>query len=218
MGNREMNCRNLTEGVMMKAVRPIPASSAIAAIALTLCGCDRSGDRGRDAKPLSEQIDTLRAEVASLSLAMEGERSASKDLAQIRDAVEDIEYRMAAETFVTLRPNSEGYAPIKTALGHLVLSMESASANANGTTVLIAVGNPLNCDLRKVEMTVRYGEIDAKGEPVQETAKTKQIKLSKTLRRGSWTDVRVGLDDIKPADFGFISIGNVYHSTIILAE
>lgn len=212
-----MNCRNPTEGVMIKSMRPILACSGLAAIALNLCGCG-SDDQGRDITPISEQIDALRAKVASLALAIEGERATSEEIADIRAAVEGIKYRMAAETFVTLRPNSEGYAPIKTTLGHLVLSLESTSANANGTTVLISVGNPLNCDLRKVEMTMRYGEIDAKGEPVQETAKTKQIKLSKTLRRGSWTDIRVGLDDIKPADFGFLSIGNLYHSSIVLAE
>ncbi len=185
---------------------------------VALISCDRSTHTSDTKVDMEEQLAALRSEVASLALTVADGQMMRDELREIRNAVQRMEYQAAIERFATLRPNSDGYAVIRTTLGQITVDIESVSANANGTAVILKFGNPLHCDLRDVEMTVRYGAINSAGQPVEETAKTKQIKLGKTLRGGMFTKTRIGLDDIKPADLGFVSIGNLHHAGIGLAQ
>jgi hypothetical protein len=194
------------------------ASLAVATAAVALIGCDRHAHTADTKQDIEEQLSALRSEVASLALTVADGEMMRDDVREIRDAVQRMEYHAVAERFVTLRPNSDGYAVIRTTLGQITVDIESVSANANGTAVILKFGNPLHCDLRDVGMTARYGAINSAGQPVEETAKTKQIKLGKTLRGGMFTKVRIGLDDIKPAELGFVSIGNLQHAGIALAQ
>jgi hypothetical protein len=199
-------------------MRKSSAPVAIAAAVVALTGCDGKLGAPHTKADMEEEIAALRKEVTSLALTASDAHMMREELRDINQALQRIEYQTAAERFVTLRPNSDGYAVIRTALGQVTVDIESISANANGTSVLLKFGNPLNCDLRDAEMTIRYGATDAAGQPVEEMAKTKQIKVGKTLRGGRFTNVRIGLDDIKPADLGYISIGNLHHSGIALMQ
>jgi multidrug efflux pump subunit AcrA (membrane-fusion protein) len=194
------------------------AALAVVAAVVALSGCGRQTHTSEAKQGIEEQLAALRSEVASLALTVADGQMLRDEVTEIHNAVQRMEYRAAAEKFATLQPNSDGYAVIRATLGQITVDIESVTASANGTAVTLKFGNPLHCDLRDVEMTVRYGAINSAGQPVEETAKTKQVNLGKTLRGGMFTKARIGLDDIKPADLGFVSIGNIHHASIALAQ
>jgi hypothetical protein len=188
------------------------------AAAAALCGCGRNAETSDTDESIQSQLTALRNEVSSLALMVADGRSLHGDVGEIRDAVRRLEYQAMNERMVTLRPNSEGYSVIRTTLGQITVDIASISANANGASVALTFGNPLACDLRDVEMWIRYGETDNVGNPVEGGGKSKQVKLGKTLRGGRFTTVRVGLDDIKPDKLGYISIGNMNHGGVALTQ
>jgi hypothetical protein len=180
-----------------------------------LCGCDRTAHTTEEPQ---KQVAALQREVSALSLNVANAEMLRDEIQDLRGTVQDLEFQLMSERMITLKPNSDGYSAIRTTLGNLTVSITSISAKANGTSVVLNFGNPLACDLREVEMWVRYGETDRQGNPVQGAGKSKHVKLDRTLRGGRFTTIRLGLDDIKPDKLGYISIGNMHHGGIALTQ
>lgn len=199
---------------------PMPSSRQLVCIVAgaALCSCKQHTSTSDTGESPQDQIAALRAEISSLALTVADGQMLRSEIEELRNGVQQLDYQAKSERIVTLRPNSDGYAVIRTTLGQITVDILDVSANANGTSVTLNFGNPLTCDLRDVEMWLRYGETDTLGQPVQEKAKAKHVKLSRVIRGGRFTKITVGLDDIKADKFGYISIGNLQHGGIALMQ
>ena len=197
--------------MLNRGVLVIAAASAIA-------GCLRQTPLTEETEAAQNEVTALRSEISSLALSVAETQMLQREIQELRDAVQRLEFQAMNELMVTLRPNSEGYSVIRTTLGHITVDIASISAHANGTSVVLSFGNPLACDLRNVEFWLRYGETDSVGSPIEGGGKGKHVTVGKVLRGGRFTTVRIGLDDIKPHELGYVSIGNLQHGGIALTQ
>lgn len=178
-----------------------------------LCSCTDSA-----VQPLEDKVEQLRRDVAALTVLVANQSMEDPQVNEALEALQRIEYALASEQFITLKPGSDGYGIIRFSLGSLTLDVKNITAYANGTRMTFVFGNPLGSTLNGVSISVSYGEVNESGVPIEETVKSKEIKLSKSLRAGAWTSTQVVLDNITPAQLGFISVGNVEHTGIILRQ
>jgi len=178
-----------------------------------LCSCTDSA-----VQPLEDKVEQLRRDVAALTVMVANQNMEDPQVNEALEALQRIEYALASEQFITLKPGSDGYGVIRFSLGSLTLDVRNIAAYANGTRMTFVFGNPLSSTLNGVSISVSYGEVNEAGVPIEETVKSKEIKLNKSLSAGAWTSVQVTLDNITPAKLGFISVGNVEHTGIILRQ
>lgn len=116
-----------------------------------------------------------------------------------------------------LNPGSSGYSTIKSDLGVLTVSLENVRPYANGSQVTLRWGNILNTAIDGLNMKVEYGSVDETGSPDNENAKSREFKMSESLKSGYWNNVNVVLEGIRPENLGFVRIREVYHSGIRLS-
>ena len=134
----------------------------------------------------------------------------------LKGRLDQFEYQQAAEYMVTFTPSSEGYQIIETAMGSLTVDLRGINPYANGVRINLRIGNPLSGSLDGVKFQVSYGEVDERGLPKRTENRTKEVSLEKPLRAGAFNDLRIVLENISPKNLGFVSVGNIQSSAIIL--
>ena len=87
---------------------------------------------------------------------------------------------------------------------------------ANGSKVALKFGNPLFSEVNGLKATVEWGQTDEKGNANNETAKSKDVVFSESLRPGAWSSASLVLEGLPPSQLGFVRLRNVTHTGIKL--
>jgi hypothetical protein len=115
-----------------------------------------------------------------------------------------------------LTPGSEGYAIVQTDLGRMTVSLENIQPYANGSRVTLCFGNLTSATVNDVKLKLEWGSVDAKGSPKNESARSRDVSFTQSLRAGAWTNVSVVLDGVPPQDLGFVRVKQISHTGISL--
>ncbi len=180
-------------------------SALLVVVMMVLAGCTEEDPR---VAKLQQEIASAKNEIASLKAEF-AELKRQREFEQIFKDFDKIAY---------LTPGSEGYSTIRFDLGVLTISIGNVVEYANGSKVTLNFGNPLSTTISGLKAKIEYGEVDEKGIAQNETAKTKEITFSESLRSGSWTRVNVVLDGIPSSKLGFVRVREVSHTGIILTK
>lgn len=188
-----------------KAVVVILAASLIA-------GCDSAKEllrareipvnQGEQIKTMQQEVKVLNAELAELK-----QKQSSLELDNMFRDFEKIAY---------LQPGDGGYSPIRFDLGALTVQLADVKPFANSSKVSLKFGNPLSSSINGVKAKIEWGQVDEKGNPINDAAKSKVVTFTETLRSGAWTSVSVVLDGMPPTELGFVRVRDVVHTGISL--
>ena len=77
-------------------------------------------------------------------------------------------------------------------------------------------GHPLAASINGLKCKLDWGKVDAKRMPDNDSAKTKDVALIKSIRTGAWTSVSVTLDGFPPNQLGFVRVHDLTQTGIQL--
>ena len=118
-----------------------------------------------------------------------------------------------------LTPGTRGYSVVRTDLAAVTVSLDDVQAYANGSKVKLNLGNTTNAKLDDAKMKVDWGSVDAKGTPINDEERTKDVKdveVLKSMFAGSWTGLEVILEGMPPDKLGFVRIHDFSNDRIAL--
>lgn len=177
----------------MNLLKPFCMLFLIALVA----GCTKGDDA---------RISLLEAKVIGLEKQVEQLQSRVKLQSELTDW-EGVAY---------LTPGSDGYSVVKMDFGYLTVSLANIAPYANGSKVLLTFGNLTAATINGLKAKIEWGSVDAKGLPINDQAKTREIKLAESIFPGAWNKAAVVLEGVPPADLGFVRIRDVSHQGIRL--
>jgi len=187
------------------------AISITLAVAAMLSGCNedpRVSKIDTELKQHQEKILQLESELSQIKAATESDRESYK-WDKLVSNVNRIAY---------LTPGSDGYAAVQTDLGVLTVSLVDVKPYANGTKVTLQIGNTLFAIIDGLKATIDWGKVDESGSPINDQAKSKEVRFSESLRAGAWTRVSVVLDGVSANELGFIRVKDINHTGIRLSS
>lgn len=196
-------------------------TETLALCALLLCvGCADE----QQVEAIRRDLVDSQKKVASLALQYEDFKTKIYALDGLASKVAQLEQSQAWEKMIRdfdkvayLTPGSVGYATVRYDLGALTVSFANVEPYANGSRITLKFGNPLSASINGLQAKIEYGEVDEKGTPKNEEAKSKEISISETLNGGSWTSVPIVLEGIPTDKLGFVRLRDVKHSGISLS-
>lgn len=171
------------------------------ATSLLLAGCGQNANTA-----LEKKLEATNAQLTSLQI----------ELAEYKQKTDLNEFVANFEKIAYLTPGSDGYSAVKFDLGILTVQLADVKPYANGSKVTLKFGNVLSASIRGLKTTIDWGRVDAKGVPMNESAKSKEVTFIETLRAGAWTPVSIVLDGLPPNELGFVRVHDVTHTGINL--
>lgn len=171
--------------------------------ALILHGCGQGTSAETESKPTggTDEAQALQEKVNGLQQKIE-----------MMDLLRNIE-RVAF-----LKPGDEGYSVIRSDIGLLTVALEDINPYANGSKVTLSFGNTTAATINGLNAKIDWGSVGDDGTPINEKAKSREVKFNETLRSGAWTRANVVLEGIPPTELGFIRLREVGHSGIKLSK
>ena len=159
----------------------------------------------------AEQLATMRQEIDAVKAELDELKSkqATLDLDNLIKDFDRIAY---------MRPGDSGYSTVRYDLGVLTVELADITPYANGSKVSLKFGNPLSSTVNGLQATLEWGRTDENGSPENNSAKSKSVTFTESLRPGAWTTVSVVLDGVPPTDLGFVRIKGVTHTGILLSR
>ncbi len=180
-----------------------------------------------------QQVETRLQEIDKKTIALERELENKTDrggidydaeITRLRGEVDELKKQAGMDKLLKmigeiayLTPGAEGYSALRYDLGTLTVSIEDVADFANGSKVTLNFGNPLSSTINGLKLTIDYGEVDANGKTLNDSAKTKELTFTDSLRGGAWTRVPVVLDGLPASKLGFVRIRDVSHTGISLS-
>jgi hypothetical protein len=168
------------------------------------------------------QVSSLEKRVADLE---KKAVTSSSEVEKLKDSVKQLEQSKSYDEFMRnfdsiayLTPGSGGYSVIQTDLGRITVMLENVQPYANGSRVTLQFGNLTSATINGAKATVEWGSVDAKGSANNDTARTREVTFSRSLRGGSWTEVPVVLEGVPPSALGFVRIREITHTGIVLLK
>ena len=160
------------------------------------CGADTSGLQGR-VQDLEHRVDSLSTQLAFQRLRLSGLESQGQS--------------------VTFDPiTSEGYDVLQGPLAAFALSIEDVRAFANGTRLVLQVGNTSSVTFNGADFSVTYGpsspmDTDAEDwleryDAWREGLMRAELTTSATLSPGVWNEVHLNLPGIEPSALGHLRL------------
>ena len=122
------------------------------------------------------------------------------------------------DSIAYLTPGSDGYSVIQSDLGRMTVSLSNIEPYANGSRVTLQFGNPTSANLNGAKAKLEWGSVDEKGSPRNESARSREITFSQSLRAGAWTNVPVVLEGVQPKELGFVRVREFVHRSISLLK
>ena len=155
---------------------------------------EKFADLARQLTELKSEVETLRRE---------------KSFDELLRNLDSIAY---------LTPGSDGYSVIQSDLGRMTVSLSNIEPYANGSRVTLQFGNPTSANLNSAKAKLEWGSVDEKGSPRNESARSREITFSQSLRAGAWTNVPVVLEGVQPKELGFVRVREFVHRSISLLK
>lgn len=177
---------------------------AVLALLLPTAGCvggNRVSAVEGKVKELEVKVKDLTTQVAKV------EREASWDRA----------FKML-DSVAYLTPGSDGYSIVQFELGRVTVSLKNIEPYANGSRVTLRIGNPTSATLEAVKAILEWGKVDAKGMPLSESERQREVTFTRSVRPGAWTDVQAVLEGVPPVELGFVRVKELGCSRISLLK
>jgi len=114
-----------------------------------------------------------------------------------------------------LKPSDPSFHRISTGMGVLALSVADVSAYANGSRVLLNLGNPMSAVLQGGTARVEWGRVDPSGDPTGQVF-SQEATFAADLPGGSWGKVELNLADVPPNELGYVRVADVRFKSISL--
>jgi hypothetical protein len=155
---------------------------------------------------LKTEVDSLKMEITALKEQLEAVKS-DQDLTKFSHTVETVAY---------LTPGSEGYDVVQTDLGKMTVHL------ADVEPMPTAVELPCASAILPVQLStgakakLEWGSMDTSGSPNNDSAHSRDVSFSQSLRAGAWTSVPVVLEGVPPTALGFVRVKQVSHTGISL--
>ncbi len=105
---------------------------------------------------------------------------------------------------------------INSSIGAVAFLVEDVKPYANGVSLKIVIGNPINTTISDVKFKIDFGQLSEKNIPIAELEKTKDIVLINSLKKGSWNKEEIILPGIQPEKLGYIRIHDFSFGAISL--
>jgi outer membrane murein-binding lipoprotein Lpp len=152
------------------------------------------------------RIDTIESKINTIENKV-SELKSEIEMLKLENQLDKIDTKFDESAYLT--PDSEGYLPIKTDIGFITVSLKDIKSYANGSKILLRLGNPISATIFNLKMKIEWGLVDKKGEPDNANTKSRDVEVSQELLGGAWTNVNIVLAGISPNDLGFVRIKNV---------
>ena len=195
-------------------------SGLLIALSLSVAGC---GGGGTDLAELRAELVAAKASLAELRAGLAAATAEANEAKRVADSlgrsVDLLQMRsnmQAWDEVAYLTVGSQGYGVVKT--NHMIpitVSIKDVTAFANGSRVVLTLGNMSAASLTGVSATVEYGRVEGDA-PDNTTARRTSLNFPEVVRGGAWTDVRVVLEGLPPKELGFIRVRDVKLSGIRL--
>ena len=111
---------------------------------------------------------------------------------------------------VRLTPGSDGYQVIRHDLGSATLILKEVKEHANGSVIILVIGNPTSVNITGATMTISY--------PVDLVEYSSQYDVQQTLVAGKATTVRLILEGVKPSALSYVYVSDFHPKGIQLIQ
>jgi outer membrane murein-binding lipoprotein Lpp len=155
---------------------------------------------------VQNQVTTIENKVAKLD----------KQLQTLQATVHELETQKSLDQLILdsdsvtyLTPGTEGYSVVQTDLGRMKVKLVNIQAYANGSRITFEFGNLMNVTVDGVKAKLEWGSFDEKGSPRNDSARSRDVSISESLRAGAWTSVSIVLDAVPPTELGFVRVKEV---------
>lgn len=157
------------------------------------------------------------------NVSMETIQNSSDEIQALQEKVDGLQQQIEIMDFLRnlervayLKPGDEGYTVIQSDIGFLTVALEDIKPYANGSKVTLNFGNATAATINGLNARIDWGSVGDDGAPINDKAKSREVKFSETLRAGAWTRANVVLEGIPPTELGFVRLREVGHSGIKL--
>jgi len=120
------------------------------------------------------------------------------------------------EHMAILSPTDKGYAPIKADIGYLTVSISDITPYANGSKVILNIGNLTAAMIQGLKMKLDWGAVGGNGYPLNDSAKSSDFNFINPIPSGAWAKTEVILSEYPPNTLGFVRVSGVTHQAIAL--
>lgn len=192
LGKRLLGQRGLTFVMILSSV--------------ALAGC--VPDNSEQLAALQKRTDDLQTQIKTLKDSIDQLKADQSWDKVLRDS--------ASTAYLT--PGNDGYSVIETDLGHLTVQLANVQSYANGTRITLRFGNLSSATINGAKATLEWGQVDEKGNPKNDDARSRDVTFGQSLRAGAWTNVQVVLEGVPAQQFGFIRVSNLTHTGIELLK
>ncbi|WP_282296161.1 DUF3251 domain-containing protein [Stenotrophomonas sp. PS02289] len=102
-----------------------------------------------------------------------------------------------------------GYGAVQTDVGILLVSVSEVAPKADGTEIVLEIGNPTTATYVGAEAQINYN-VRFDGTPEwQDKLRTTKTKIQAPLRPASWNTFKTSLPGIKPDQLGHLAVNIV---------
>jgi hypothetical protein len=146
-------------------------------------------------------------------------RVVKEELAQLKKSQEQDDVNRIIKDFdkvAYLQAGDSGYSSVRYDLGVLTVQLADVEPYANGSRVVLRFGNPLFTAVNGLKAKIDWGHTNENGAPDNDSARSKDVTLNETLRPGAWTNARIVLEGVPPAQLGFVRLRDITHTGISL--
>ena len=113
-----------------------------------------------------------------------------------------------------LRPTDPGYALIDSDFGRLAFSIENVESYANGSKIVLQIGNPTMATYSGMKAKVEWGRADKDGSPSDDHKRFMNFAPVDPLPAGSWHNYSLTLADVPPNELGWVRISNFNNGNV----
>lgn len=163
-----------------------------------LVGCDRILGNGKDH---SYQIESLEMKADLLA-----------------NRLNEIDRRDALENTSPppLKVSEKEFTTVPTSYGPMTASIDDVAAYANGSRVTLSIGNLSAATMRNCKVLVDWGASDGEGNPIRSPTRISYLNLEGDLPRGAFTEKRINLANVPPAQLGWVHVADISCDRIVL--
>ena len=113
--------------------------------------------------------------------------------------------KLRSDRTLAITPSEKGFAFVSTDAGVLSFTFKSIKPYADGSRVVLTVGNLLSADITKLDAHLQWGPVDQQGLLIYDpTPREMKYTFTQILKSGSWTDVTIDFAGVPPAKFGML--------------
>lgn len=143
------------------------------------------------------------AALALLAGCEDHQQSNYVDKTEFNSAIEKLEFRLDQIELgpANLTPDEKSFVMVQSQLGPLPISFESIEQYADGSRVMVEIGNSTSATIAEASFNLSWGSGKFAGESDQTGTK----RIAEPLLPGRWNRITLDLSGVKPSEFGHLT-------------